>query len=75
MTYRLGPQDGLAPGIGTHARQGAERVVGQNVDAAVVRLEVVDLLAEDQHPQILAHELDGVEGVVEARAVAGEPVF
>ena len=75
MTYRLGPQDGLAPGIGAHARQGAERVVGQDVDAAVVRLEVVDLLAEDQHPQVLAHELDGVEGVVEARAVAGEPVF
>lgn len=38
----------------------------------MVSLEVVNLLLEDQHPQVLAHELDSVEGVVKARAVAGE---
>lgn len=38
----------------------------------VVRLQVVDLLAEDEHPEVLAEELDHVEGVVEARAVPRE---
>lgn len=41
----------------------------------MVGLEVVDLLLEDERPEVLAHELYGVEGVVEARAVAGESVF
>jgi len=38
----------------------------------MVRLEIVDLLAEEQHPEVLAEELDRVEGVCEARAVARE---
>ena len=38
----------------------------------VVRLQVVDLLAEDEHPEVLAEELDHVEGVIEARAVPRE---
>lgn len=38
----------------------------------VVRLQIVDLLAEDEHPEVLTEELDHVEGVVEARAVPRE---
>lgn len=38
----------------------------------MVGLEVVDLLLEDEGPQVLAQELDHVERVVEAGAVAGE---
>lgn len=69
-TYWLGPNDGLAAGIGAHARQRAERVVRQYVDTAVVGLEVVDLLLEDESPEVLAEEFDDVECVVEAWPVA-----
>lgn len=72
ITYRLGPNDGLAAGLGAHARKRAEGVVRQHVDAAVVGLEVVDLLLEDEGPEVLAEELDDVERVVEARPVARE---
>lgn len=72
MTYRLRPYHGLPPGLGTHPRERPERVVRQDVDAAVVGLEVVDLFPEDEGPEVLADELYGVEGVVEARAVCGE---
>lgn len=40
---------------------------------AVVSLQVVDVLAEHQRPEVLAHELDDVERVVEARPVPREP--
>ena len=69
-TYRLGAGDGAAAGVGAHAREGAEGVVGEDVDAAVVGLEVVNLLAEHEHPQVLAYELDRVQRVVEPGAVA-----
>lgn len=62
----------MGAGVDAHAGEGAEGVVGEDVDAAVVGLEVVDLLLEDEHPEVLADELDGVEGVVEAGAVARE---
>lgn len=71
-THRLRPHDGLAAGVGAHAPEGPEHVVRQDVDAAVVGLEVVNLLLEDEGPQVLAQELDHVERVVEAGAVAGE---
>ena len=45
---------------------------GSHPTYPVVRLQVVDLLAEDEHPEVLAEELDHVEGVVEARAVPRE---
>lgn len=40
----------------------------------VVRLKIVDLLPEDQHPDVLAEELDHVERVGEARPVFRESV-
>lgn len=40
----------------------------------MVGLEVVDLLLEDEGPQVLAEELDHVKGIVEAGAVAGESI-
>lgn len=45
---------------------------GSHPTYPVVRLQVVDLLAEDEHPEVLAEELDHVEGVVEAWAVPRE---
>lgn len=40
----------------------------------MVRLQVIDLLAEDERPDVLAQELDHVERVGEAGPVAGEAV-
>lgn len=74
-TYRLCPRNGLPSGVGAHARQRPEGVVRQHVDAPVVRLEVVDLLLEYERPQVLTHELDGVQRIGEAWAVAGEAVL
>lgn len=100
-TYRLRAHNGLPAGLGAHAREGAEGVVCEDVDALyicmrtrrisiprpfrsterrrkhaypVIRLEVVDLLPEHQRPQVLAEELDHIERIVEAWAVAREPV-
>jgi hypothetical protein len=36
----------------------------------MIRLQVINLLSEHQHPQILAQELDHVQRIREARAVA-----
>lgn len=55
-----------------HAGEWAEGVVGEDVDSAMVCFEVVDVFAEDEGPEVFAEELDDVEGVVEAGAVAGE---
>lgn len=38
----------------------------------VIRLEVIDILAKDERPQVLAQKLDDVERVVEPRPVARE---
>lgn len=73
-TYRLRFEDGLATRFCAHAGERPEGVVGQHVDAAVVGLEIVDLLLENEGPEVFAEELDDVESVVEARAVAGEAV-
>lgn len=75
-SYRLCPHKGLAPrpNFSTHARQRPEQVVCEHVDATMVGLEVVDLLSEDERPQVLAQKLDDVERVIEARAVAGKAV-
>jgi hypothetical protein len=40
----------------------------------MIRFQVVDLLAEDEHPEVFAEELYGVEGVSEAGAVFGKPI-
>lgn len=41
---------------------------------SVICLEVVNVLAKDERPQVLAEKLDYVEGVVEAGSVARESV-
>lgn len=46
--------------------------MGVCVTYAMVCLEVVDVFAEDEGPEVFAEEFDDVEGVVEAGAVAGE---
>ena len=40
----------------------------------MVRFQVVDLLAEYEHPEVFAEELYRVEGVGEAGAVFGKPI-
>ena len=40
----------------------------------MVRFQVVDLLAEDEHPEVFAEEFDYVESVCEAGSVAGESI-
>lgn len=39
----------------------------------VIRLEVIDLFAEYQRPQVLADELDDIERIIEPRPVSREP--
>lgn len=39
----------------------------------MVGLEIINLLAEEQGPHLLAKEFDHVEGVHEAWSIAGEP--
>lgn len=65
----------MAAGFGAHAGEWAEGVVGEDVDSAVVCLEVVYVFAEDEGPEVFAEEFDDVEGVVEAGAVAGESFY
>jgi hypothetical protein len=40
----------------------------------VVRLQVINLLPKHKHPQVLAQELDDIEGISETRAIPGEAV-
>lgn len=42
---------------------------------SVIRFQVVDVLAKDERPKVLAEELDDVERIVEAWAIPREPVF
>jgi hypothetical protein len=48
-------------------------VVGQDVDAAVVGLEVVDLLPEEHSPQVFAEELYYIQRCCGTGRCAGEP--
>jgi hypothetical protein len=72
VPYRLRADNGLAAGLGAHARERAEGSISQDVDAAVVRLEIIDLLAEDEHPEVLAEELDDIESIRESRPIGRE---
>lgn len=38
----------------------------------MISLEIIDLLPENQRPEILAKELNHVEGIAEPWSVAGE---
>jgi hypothetical protein len=71
----LRPDHSLSSRFRTHSRKRTKGVICQDVDAPMVRFQVVDLLAEDEHPEVFAEELYGVEGVGEAGAVFGKPIF
>ena len=58
--------------IYAHAADGLEALVRQDEDAAVVGFQVVDLLAEEQGPEVFADEFDAVEGCLRAWAVGAE---
>jgi hypothetical protein len=65
-THRLRPTQRLLRGfdagfpVDAHATDRLEALVRQHKDSAVVRLEVVDLLAEEQRPEVFADEFDVV---------------
>ena len=40
----------------------------------MIRLEVINVLAEDQRPQVLAEEFDDVQRVVKPWAISREPI-
>ena len=60
--------------IYAHAADGLEALVRQDEDAAVVGFQIVDLLAEEQGPEVFADEFDAVEGCLRAWAVGAETV-
>lgn len=59
--------------IHAHTADGLEALVRQDKDAAVVGFQVVDLLAEEQGPEVFADELDAVKRCLGAWAVGAEP--
>jgi hypothetical protein len=65
-THRLRPTQRLLRGfdagfpVDAHAADRLEALVCQDKDSAVVCLEVVDLLAEEQGPEVFADEFDVV---------------
>jgi hypothetical protein len=59
-------------GVEAHAAERLEGVVRKHVDAAVVGFEIVDLLAEEESPEVFAEEFYYVEGGRWAGCVAGE---
>lgn len=61
---------GADAGGAAGAAEGLEARVGEDKDTTVVRLEVVDLLAEEGGPELLAEVFDRVERV--GRRGAGE---
>lgn len=65
---------GSSAAVDAHATQRLEARIGQHEDAAVVGLEVVDLFAKEQDPEILAHELDRIQWRLGAWLGGGKPV-
>jgi hypothetical protein len=55
-------------------RDGGRRGEGKKA-YPVVRLQIVYLLPENEHPEVFAQELYYVQGVGEAGAVFGEPAW
>lgn len=80
-THGLRPTQRLLRGfdasfpVDAHAADRLEALVRQHEDSAVVRLEVVDLLAEEQGPEVFADEFDVVERGLRAWAVGAESVL
>jgi hypothetical protein len=80
-THGLRPTQRLLRGfdasfpVDAHAADRLEALVGQHEDSAVVCLEVVDLLAEEQRPEVFADEFDVVEGGLGAGPVGAESVL
>ena len=52
---------GPRPPVDADSGQGLKARVGEDVDAPVVRFEVVDLFAVEEGPEVFADEFDRVE--------------
>lgn len=63
---------GSRASIDAHAVERLEARVGQDVDSAMVRFEVVDLFAVEESPKVFTDELDRVEGSLGAGLAGGE---
>lgn len=78
VTYRLRPPQRIIMSFGTcssiyaHPTQGLEACVCKDEDAAVVRFEIVDLLAEEEAPEIFADEFYCIQGGLRAGFARGE---
>lgn len=64
--------EGREEKIGWERRGGKEERREERKAYTMVGLQIINLLAEDERPDVLAQELDHVERVGEAGAVAGE---
>lgn len=67
-----GKEDGRGGKKKGEGRGGKEEKRGKRKAYTMVGLQIINLLAEDERPDVLAQELDHVERVGEAGAVAGE---
>jgi hypothetical protein len=60
--------------IKRHAAEGFEGIVCEDVDATVIGFEVINLLSEEERPEIFAQKFDAVERCCWSRCVSGESV-
>lgn len=80
QTHRLCPTQCLLPSLHTsfpvhaHATNGLKSLVRENKHAPVVGLQVVDLLPEQQRPEVLADKFDAVERRLWPWSTGAEPV-
>lgn len=80
QTHRLCPTQCLLPSLHTslpvhaYATYGLKSLVRQNKHAPVVGLQVVDLLPEQQGPEVLADKFDAVERRLWPWSTGAEPV-
>ena len=72
QTHWLSSNQGRSTGLCTHPGKGAKRVIREDVDTAMVCLQVINLLAEYDSPEVLAAELDDIQGIQHSCTVAGE---
>lgn len=62
-----------SPAIHRHPRQRLEAVVSEHKRATVIRFQIIDLFPEDEHPEVLADELDHVKRGIRSRRIGREP--
>lgn len=72
IPYRLCAHNSLSASFSAHSRERPERIISQDVNPAMVSLEVINLLSKDQHPQVLAKELNHIQRIREPWPISRE---